>query len=191
MNLDKIYIKINKLNENLEKACKEGNLVRVEELVYEGANDLKRGLSNACNYGHIEIVKYLISRGADVLYCISYEHDPDIVKLAIEIIMSKRFNPVYLSYAFGLACSYGDINLVKSMIDYGATDFNHGLKATNNENIIELLIDSGADNYYDVSAYKNRKCDKLLVFTKLNENIIGMILDKFKIKIKTIPRYNH
>lgn len=184
MSLDKIYKKIDKLNEEFEKACKDGDITLVIELTSKGANTLNRGLSEACRYGHTEIVKYLMSRGADILYCIHIDQDPEIIKLAIEVIISKRFNPVYLSSAFGLACYYGDINLVKSMIDYGATDFNYGLKSCIHENIAELLIDCGADNYYDVSIYKNRKRDKLLVYTKLNENIIGVILDHFKVDVK-------
>ncbi len=192
MNLDKIYIKINRLNANLANECENGDLVRVKELVYEGANDLNGGLLYACRYGHIEIVKYLISRGADILKCISYEHDPDIIKLAVNFLISRKFNTIYLSNAFGLVCFYGDINLVKSMIDYGVTDFNYGLINAiehGHKNIAELLIDFGADNYKDVSVYKNKKRDKLLVFTKLNENIIGIVLDHFKVDVKIKKRW--
>ena len=56
---------------NISQASKEGNLVRVRELLAQGANIDEKNrygytpLHLASEYGHLEVVKYLISQGAN------------------------------------------------------------------------------------------------------------------------------
>lgn len=205
MNLEKIYIKINDLNNKLIQACEDGNEIKVREIVFEGANDLNSGLRVACINGHIEIVKYLISKGGDLLKCINcgYDYHPDIIKLVTELIISKSFNTVYLNNAFIFICGFGDINLVKSMFDNKIKDFvDQGLINAyrhKNKDIVEFLIDYGNFSHkYDTenienieNMYKYTKYNKLLLFTKLNENIIDIVVSKFKLSpIKLLPIKN-
>ena len=152
------------IDKELLKACCNGNLKKVKQLLEEGADvnvkDEKgrTALMFASWYSHKEVVKQLLEKGADVdaediygktaLMYASEKGHKEIVELlksyeAIRDIAEKLLN----------ACVIGDLEKVKQLLEKGADvnarEYEYGwtalmLAALNgHKEVVELLIEKG------------------------------------------------
>lgn len=141
----------------LRGACQGGSLDVLKLMVRNGAitnnNEIGFYCHNACVHGHPEVAKFLVSLDFDAfisplnqwLDYTSFCDDLDLVK----IITSRP----YMNWNEGLKHASGgrNVNIVKTMLDGGATDINGVLLfATNNmvqgyTDIMTLLYREGAN----------------------------------------------
>ena len=127
------------------KACNNGNIKRVQELLDQGVDpsaDDNDGIRSACFYGHIEVVKLLLdldeSKGIDPsadnnygvrMACINGH--TEVVKLLLDLDESRGVDPsANDNDGFQCAC-YGDhIEVIKLLLDL---DESKGIDPSANE----------------------------------------------------------
>ena len=111
-------------------------------------------LSNACSEGLLEEVKYLISVGADVnvdngfaLYMAvgARNNELEICKVLIEAGVNINYVVNYDGNPLHLACKYNNLNLIELLLDNGADEYIKNksgkipIECTTNEEIKEFM----------------------------------------------------
>jgi hypothetical protein len=139
------------INRPFLKACHEGNMKMVKYLISIGVTVLNEGLACAHSNGHVKIVQLLLEKGANnwewSLFCAYFGINTKITDLLIKT--------ADINWNCGLehACRDGRIELVKFMIENGATDLINDLSNFHNActyghvEIVKFMIENGANNW--------------------------------------------
>lgn len=156
------------LNEGLFSACRGKNVKLVKKLIKNGATKLNKGLLVASSENDLLTLLFLISKGANNLNeafgVACYYHSNTVI---------AYFIPRGVDFNYGLknACRGGQINIIKFLIECGASDINgcfyeackHG-----DLDIVMYLIERGA-TVFDTglqgaaeSEFPEEVCEKLL-----------------------------
>lgn len=112
----------------LANACYDGDVLKVEHLLANGATDWNSGFINACNGGHLQVVKLMISKGANDW-----------------------------NWGLINACLCGHLQIIELLIANGADDWCDGLAFAcigKHMKIIVMMLLRGATNYEDIDTHK-------------------------------------
>lgn len=158
-------------------ACKKGNIPILDiirkkytnKLIYARGENLNlnfvnKGLYYASQAGNINCVNYMISHGATNL------NDPITV-----------------------ACIYGHIEIVKILAEHGAVISFMPPRMKHSGIIINLLLEKDAilpTTIKEIEIIKTKRVKNLLMFSKLNENLVHMVSNKYKKENQYIFRNN-
>jgi hypothetical protein len=165
----------NKWNDGFSGACQFDQLDIAKRMIEAGANDFNDGLGYLCisgNHGstincsnRVEMVKLIIEADNKIQKsCNNYEIDNVIIDSDNKIKKhnnnyenQKWYNQPINKYkktdwntGFISACSGGNIEIVKLMIQQGANDWDYGFRNAcreGNLELVELMIKNGANNW--------------------------------------------
>jgi hypothetical protein len=126
-----------------KEITKESTEESTEENTQE---EIDKQFAEACSIGKIEDVNRLLKIGiVDIgwgLNRASEEGNVDIIDRLIEFATENNLNT-----SLYCACKYGQIHAINRLIEYGASDFNHGLTGAyvgKKKDIINKMIELGA-----------------------------------------------
>ena len=119
-------------------------------------HDIHSAISSAAENGYIDIVRILLDYGctitSDTLENAACGGYTDILQLLFDRgagdIDWTIDNPIEFSLTYAAEC--GDINVVRILLDNGATNLNYVIECAacfGHIDIVQLLLDNGADNY--------------------------------------------
>lgn len=124
--------------------CRGGHVEYMEHLFDDMDPPLEKGLYEACRGGHLNIVKPLVYWGADKylegIDVASEQGYDEIVEFLFTSIANRELTT---------ACRFGQMNIVKLMIEKGANDLDEGLEFAcwgGHIEIVKLLLEAGAKN---------------------------------------------
>lgn len=144
-------------NKCLTNACKGGCTQIVNRMIELGANTWNMALYYACKGGHIHIIKLMLLKNIDIAkighLCLGVACEKNhihVINLLLTMNLGSEIGPNF-KWDCGLsgACVGGNIDIVKLMIQKGATSINYALqKACNygNTDIVKFLSVNGASN---------------------------------------------
>jgi ankyrin repeat protein len=143
-------------NYGLRGACKGGRMEIIELMIEKGAKYTKFALYQACKKGHIKIVKLILKENINYPFeqALNYacKGHIEIVELLINNAIEDGINISEWDWDFKLdiACEKGSIEIIKKIIECGATNFDWGLMSAckrGSMEIIELMIEKGANEW--------------------------------------------
>ena len=146
------------------EACKKGDIKVVHNIINKGylkVSDWNSGLNGACEGGYIDIVKLIIDKGSYMLQKKDWN------------------NGLYYACYGGSEGLAHTMNIINLLIEKGADDWNSGLDGAckgsrDNINIVKLMIDKGASNISEKYVYPR---DKYIIAKLLS---LGVSMDKLK-----------
>lgn len=220
------YNNVEYWNYMLEEACYYGEWDTIHLTLLRGANKLTYALSRAAQGNQIEIIHFLLGKGANswdlALEGAVFSNNLGLVKffhskgvkycdMALLIASSRGYleiaqfllqhgSPNNINYSLCSAANHGHVPIVKLLINYGANNWNSGLKEAccpivgksfmpyNEQGRVEiakLMIDYGAD-YCSHCNNKNHIFNKYIVYGLVCSRIIphGFVLSGVKEQIK-------
>lgn len=171
-------IKLYNLNEALKGACAGDRFKLANDLIIRGADNFKEGIAHACEGGHHRMITLMLEKGANItdgLKGAMKRPDLDMARFLLQkgarpnegLKMLQKVNPANLSFAqlmldhkadpmIGLksACESGDLALYHLMFPHIKRQrcLNSCLAlacARNHVEIVQLLIQAGADGFDD------------------------------------------
>jgi len=125
---DFMFLKKERLNDDMIHASKFGFVKSLEFLIDAGADSWNYGIITACGFGHIKVVLFLMKKG--------------------ESYFSSQ--PFVWNCCLASACSCANIFIIKLMIEKGATNFDEGMRNTclkGHVNVVNLMIKHGATDW--------------------------------------------
>lgn len=185
----RLYPKYHKI---YKRACYEDNKDLIELIMLNMDDNNKAGLIGACKGENIQLVKYFLDYDDKYyIHCFSYAcyiGNIEIINMFLNLDLKFPFgsyNTISQFYDSGLrgACKGGHLNIVKMLIELGATnymlamegacegghmeiinyimniwdvDLNHGLQGAclgGHDAVIKMMISLGANNYSGGLAY--------------------------------------
>lgn len=161
--------------------CESGDIVKVRELIRQGANNIWGvGFQGACQGGHTEIAELMMERDEDCVNCHMYGYN--------------EINESMFEYGFQIGCYHGHMNIVKLMIskldmeleidfwnlglEYACEELYEGCKydANGRIDIINLILSKGSTTEEHLpKEYTDYKHAQLLKYTKMHESLVTMI----------------
>lgn len=160
-NIEESYV-VGTSNNNLDKACINGNLEIVKHLIKAGS-DIHRGneqaLLIACENGHVAIIRYFYRLNCDIrkendrcLLAAVQEGHIDAVKFLVEKGADVRVRD---DEPVKLACEGGHLEVVKYLVDKGAdarADNDYGFDSARTYGhfeVVKYLVEQGCDVHMD------------------------------------------
>tara|TARA_R110001599_G_scaffold130977_2_gene306563 strand:- start:1198 stop:1920 length:723 start_codon:yes stop_codon:yes gene_type:complete len=139
-------------NRALRYAVRSGDLDAIKSMIGKEATAYNWVMGDAVKYGHLKVVKFLIDKITDseqniYLITASAEGHIDIVKFLFD---SLNFNVEGLNMALNFTSRSGHTEIVKLLVQKGATDLNRGLLEASkwgHLEIVKFLVQQGATNF--------------------------------------------
>lgn len=114
-----------KLNKGLLVASSENDLLTVLFLISKGANNLNEAFGVACYYHSNTVIAYFIPRGVDFNYGLKHACKGGQINIIKFLIECGASD---INGCFYEACKHGDLDIVMYLIERGATVFDTGLQ---------------------------------------------------------------
>gem|GEM_PF-1043944 len=153
----------------LQEACEKGDLELLEQALRQGADLEARDyagytpLAQAARYGKVEVMKALLKRGADikawdregtsVLFRACFHNQTAAALFLLEKGLSPNWGKPGNTLCLATAAYWGDLRLVKALVEHGAEINDNSGRATalmeainkNYTGIVLYLLSAGAD----------------------------------------------
>lgn len=193
-------------NKGLRGACEGGHFEIAKLMFDKGGNtmSINRPLYFACVCKYTSIVElilqYIDTNNIGGITGIGVNNANEGLKYAcvgddctrlINLFISRGAND--WNSGLIIACQHGNIEIVRTMLEHGATNFNEGIvqniKYNTDSDIINLLINKGADNFSCLADADDFKLYTIYtMYAKLNkDNLIGDI--KYSQLLQEYPPY--